>query len=108
MNYDPSQVGVPYVRAHRVTLVWPDSIERPLPHATIEQSLAVKLADGTIRTLEEMSPIEVELDFSKHGNDPVPLISPENAEPLGTDTNLNQAMLAVLALVRQYQIIAQG
>jgi hypothetical protein len=55
-----------------------------------------------------MSPIEVELDFSKHGNDPVPLISPENAEPLGTDTNLNQAMLAVLALVRQYQIIAQG
>jgi hypothetical protein len=70
--------------------------------------LAVKLADGTIRTLEEMSPIEVDLDFAKYGNDPVPLISPENAESLGMDTSLNQTMLAVLALIRQYQIIAQG
>lgn len=107
MNYDPSQVGVPYVRVSRLVIEWPDSAESPMPTAVMEQTLAVKLADGSIRTLEKMQPIGAKLDFT-NGNDPVPLVNPETAQPLGMDTSLNQAMLAVLAVIRKHQIEAQG
>ena len=100
MNFDASQVGVPYVRAHRLIIEYPDSSSTPT--AYVEQSLAVKLADGSVRTLENLQPLAVPLDFSK-GNDPIPLVSPENAKPLGQDTTLNQAFLAVLAVVRDAQ-----
>lgn len=106
-NYDPSQIGVPYVRVGRLTIDWPDSVQGAVPTAKIEQTLAVKLADGSIRTLEKMPDVSVQLDFAK-GNDPIPLINPENGVPLGADTCLNQAMLTVLAVIRQHQIIAQG
>lgn len=108
MNYDPSQVGVPYVRVHKMSITWPDSAEAQVPVATLEQSLAVKLADGSIRTLEKMQTLDVQLDFDAHGNSPIPLVNPENASSLGADTTLNQTMLAVLAVIRQAQIVAQG
>lgn len=108
MNYDPSQVGVPYVRVSRLVIEWPDSAESPMPNAVMEQTLAVKLADGSVRTLEKMEPIGIPLDFLNNGNEPIPLVNPETAQPLGMDTTLNQAMLAVLAVIRKYQIEAQG
>ena len=107
-NYDPSQVGVPYVRVNHLEITWPDSaVPNTLPIATMKQSLAVKLADGSIRTLEKLLDISTPLDFSK-GNDPIPLVNPEDASYLGMDTSLNQAMLAVLAVIRQAQIKIQG
>lgn len=100
-NYDSSQVGVPYVRAQRVEIFWPDAGR--MPHAVINQSLAVKLADGTVRQLENMPELKVELDFA-HASDPIPLINPETGAPIGSNTTLQMAMLNVLAVVRQKQI----
>lgn len=107
MNYDPSQVGVPYVRVSRLTIDWPDSVQSSMPSAKMEQSLAVKLADGSIRTLEKMPDIVAQLDFTR-GNEPIPLIDPETGANYGSDTSLNQAMMTVLAVIRQHQRIAQG
>lgn len=103
-NYDASQVGVPYVRAHRLTINWPDNGQ--MPTAVIEQSLGVKLLDGAVRELERLPALDVALDFA-NGNVPIPLVSPEDASPLGMDTTLNQAFVAVLAVIRQAQIKAE-
>ena len=103
-NYNASQVGVPYVRAHKLTVNWPDNGQ--MPTAVIEQSLGVKLADGTVRELERMSDLTVPLDFST-GNTPIPLVSPEDGSLLGADTTLNQAFVAVLAVIRAAQIKAE-
>ena len=102
MNYDPSQVGVPYVRAHRITIDYPDN--NLLPSVKIEQSLAVKLADGTVRKIEDLLPITRALDMPNAGDDPIPLIDPETGQPLGSDTSLNMAMLQVLAVLRFEQL----
>ena len=100
LNYDPSQVGVPYVRVQRLTIDYPDA--GGVPSATIEQSLAVKLADGLVRVIENMGSFKATLDFTQ-GDAPIPLVNPETAQPLGADTSLNQAFLAVLAVVRKEQ-----
>ena len=100
-NYDASQVGVPYVRAHRIDIYYPDNGQ--LPWALIEQSLAVKLADGTIRTLEALPPIRAEFDLGAEGMTPIPLVDPSSAAPLGANTNLRNVMLGILAVVRQRQ-----
>ena len=104
-NYNGSQVGVPYVRAHRLTVNWPDNGQ--MPTALIEQSLGVKLADGTVRELQKLGDMTVTLDFATNGNTPIPLVSPEDATPLGADTTLNQAFLAVLAVIRAEQVRAE-
>ena len=104
MNYDASQIGVPYVRAHRLIISYPDAGQKPT--AVVEQSLAVKLADGTVRKLENLTDLTFELDFTK-GNDPLPLVNPDDATPLGQDTTLNQAFLAVLAVIRAEQVRAE-
>jgi len=103
VNYDPSQVGLPYVRVTRLVVEWPDSLKDLQPTALIEQSLAVKLADGSIRTLDNLPAISTRLDFTL-GDEPIPLINPETAEPLGTDTTLNQTFVGVLAVVRKFQL----
>lgn len=105
-NYDASQVGVPYVRAHRIVINYPDGGK--LPTATIEQSEAVKLADGTVRALGNLPAIEASFDLATHGTDPIPLVSPENAEHLGADTSLNMVMLSILAVVRAEQLKAEA
>lgn len=101
MNYDPSKVGVPYVRAHRIVIDYPDGGRTPT--ATIEQSLAVKLADGTVRKLEDVPQIDATLNFA-NGNNPIPLVDPETALPTGSTTTLNQVFLGMLAVVRAEQV----
>ena len=104
-NYDASQVGVPYVRSHKIVIDYPDSGQKPT--AVIEQSLAVKLADGTVRKLNDLTPLTITIDFAANGVDPIPLVSPEDASPLGADTTLQMAFLNILAVVRQAQIRAE-
>lgn len=102
MNYDASQVGVPYVRAHRIVINYPDNGR--FPSVAIEQSLAVRMADGSVRKLEDLEPISVLLDFQNDGNDPIPMINLESGGLLGQDTSLNMVMLGVLAVVRAKQL----
>lgn len=105
MTYDASQVGVPYVRAHEIEIFYPDNGQ--LPHAVIHQSLAVKLADGTIRTLETLPKINASFDLVNDGTAPIPLVDPATGQPLGPSTSLQGVMLGILAVVRQQQL-AQG
>ncbi len=106
MNYDASQVGVPFVRAYRVDISYPDN--GVLPSVVIEQALAVKLADGTVRRLENLNPINISIDLANDGNDPIPLVNPENGAALGANTSLNQTFLAILAVIRSKQLAAGG
>lgn len=104
MNYDASQIGVPYIRAHRIVINYPDN-GLP-PSVVIEQSLACKMADGSVRKLEYMDPISAMLDLQNDGSDPIPLVSLEDASHLGQNTSLNMVMLGVLAVVRAKQLAA--
>lgn len=103
MNYDASQVGVPYVRTHRIVINYPDNGQ--MPSVVIEQSLACKMADGSVRKLEDLESIFSSLDLQNDGSDPIPLVSPEDGSPLGPSTSLNMVMLGVLAVVRTKQLV---
>ena len=102
-NYDGSQVGVPYVRVHQITIYYPDGNQTPAFAA--EQSMAIKLADGTIRNLDPMPDLSAPLDFTR-GDDPVALVNPSDGSDLGASTTLNQVFLGVLAVLRAEQIKA--
>lgn len=102
MNYDSSQIGVPYVRADKITINWPD--HSGTPSATVEQSEAVKLADGSVRNLGVIQSLVVTLDFAAHGSDAIALVNPTTGAPLGQNTNLNMVMLQILAAIRVYQL----
>lgn len=104
-NYNASQVGVPYVRSHKILIDYPDSGQ--LPTAVIEQSLAVKLADGTVRNLNDLPPLTITIDFAANGTTPIPLVSPEDGSALGANTTLQIAFLNILAVVRQAQVRAE-
>lgn len=102
-NYDASQVGVPYVRAGRVLIDYPD--KNATPRAVVEQVLVVKLADGTIRELEDLNSLNITMDLVNHGTDPIPLVSPTTGAALGANTNLNTVMVQILAVIRANQIV---
>lgn len=105
-NYDGSKVGVPYVRTRQLIIDWPDN--NAMPRATILHGTAVKLADGTVRALDPLPQVDCVLDFEKDGDAEVPLISPADASPLGINTTLNKAFLAVLAIVHDRQVKAES
>ena len=101
INYDSTIVGVPYVRAQRIIINYPDAGKSP--SATIEQSLAVKLLDGTVRQLENLPVLDVVFDFAADGSAAIPLVHPDSGSPIGANTTLNNTMLAILAVVRHEQ-----
>lgn len=100
MNYDSSAVGVPYVRVPRLEI---DYSNNAFPKVTIQQSLAVKLADGSIRELEPVPEIIATFDMATQGTTPIPLVDPTTGAPLGMNTTLQQVMLSILAVVRKEQ-----
>lgn len=100
MNYNGSQIGVPYTRVSRLTIEYPDI---GIPSVLIEQAEAVKLADNTIREIQNLGSFKCDLDFTK-GDDPIPLVSPVDGSLLGIDTTLNKVFVGVLAIIRQEQL----
>lgn len=101
INYDSSAVGVPYVRAQRITIEYPD---RGLPPTVrIEQSLAVKMADGSVRELENKGSFSSSFNMAADGSKPIPLVFPDTGLAIGQNTTLNNTMLAILAVVRNEQ-----
>lgn len=112
-NYDASVVGVPYVRAHRITIHYPEP-GQGTPWATIDQSEAVKLLDGSaVRTPRQLGFLQRPFNLVTSGNVPIPLVSPDTGAPLTQNgqplfTTLNQVMVGILAVVRQEQILAGG
>lgn len=105
-NYDSSQVGVPYTRVHRIEISYPDN--GLMPSAVLHQSLAVKMADGKTRRLEDLDQIAVQFDFAADGTTPIPLVSPDTGVPLGPTTTLNMVMLSILAVVRKAQLATES
>lgn len=102
MNHDSTEVGVPYVRAHRIELLYPDT--NRYPQAIISQRLAVKMKDGSVRSLEDLPPINITFDMLTDGATPIPLVDPTSGAPLGPNTTLQQVMLGILAVVRREQL----
>ena len=101
MNYNGSQVGVPYVRASKITIHYPDAGQPPV--VVIEQAEAVKLADGVVREFAKLPPVQATLDLANAAQTTYPLINPETDAPLGADTTLQTVYLNVLAAVRAIQ-----
>ena len=104
MNYDASQVGVPYARVHKITILYPD--KGMPPSVSLEQSLAVKLADGKVQKIEDMPTLTAQLDMV--GNASSPIVHPDTGAPVGPSTNLQSVLLQILAVVRSIQIQQQG
>lgn len=103
-NYDNTIVGNPFVRVNQIVINYPDG--NLSPSATIYQTLAVKLVDGTARALQELSPINVTFDLAGHGNDPIQMVDLNTgADLVGQTTTLNQVLLSILAVVRQQQLL---
>ncbi len=101
-NYDSSQVGVPYIRCNNIHVDYPDN---GVPTIKVEQALAVKLADGSITEIAQMQSISFTLDMIGHATSPIPIVNPTTGGNLGMNTNLQQVMLGILAVIRQQQLI---
>ena len=115
MNYDSTQVGVPYVRAPQINIQYPPPGAGAAPYATIAQAEAVKLADGTLRSLGTLPTIEATFDLADQGA--IALVNPDSGAPLDPATcaalgqlvasgniNLPLVMLCLLAVVRREQL----
>ena len=100
MNYDSSQVGVPYIRVSNITIQYPTS---GITRVTLEQETAVKLADNSIAVLNPIQSLSFTLDMEKDSQLDIPLIDPESGKELGSSTNLQQVMLGILAVIRPRQ-----
>ncbi len=100
-NYNSTNVGVPYVRCNNIQLQYP---ENGIPHVLIDQALAVKLADGTVREIEQLQSLSFVLDLQNSPTTPIPLIDPTSGASLGANTTLQQVMLGILAVIRQQQL----
>lgn len=103
MNYDVTQVGVPYAVVTALTINWPDSLGG-FPTASITQKYRVTLADGTTRDLEPMQTLAPSLDFVNNGNTPIPLINPMTGVELGQNTSLNTSFEHVVSVIRSIQL----
>lgn len=99
-NYDASQVGVPYTRVNTLTIVYPPEGNT---RVVLGQALAMKGADGKVYEVGPLNSISAQLDLVANGNDPIPMVSPNDASQLGTNTTLNEVFVAILAVVRQIQ-----
>ncbi len=101
-NYDSTQVGVPYVRAHKIEIFYP--VTNRHPQVVIHQQLAVKLADGSVRPLEDLPTLTTTFDMVIDGATPIPLVDPTSGAPLGPNTTLQNTMLSNLAVIRREQL----
>lgn len=106
MNYDASQVGVPFIRAYGIRIDYPDNGQPP--NVVVEQAMAVKLADGTIRKLDDLDPLNIAIDMVNEGTVPIPLVNPEDNTPLGVNTTLQGTFLSILAIIRRAQVAIHG
>ena len=102
MNYDSSQVGVPYCRVNNIVIQYPPI---GIPMVTLEQESAVKLADNSIVRLGVLPSISFSLDMISNAASPIALINPTTGANLGANTNLQQVMLGILAVIRQQQLL---
>lgn len=106
MNYDASQVGVPFLRAYGIRIDYPDGGQPPV--VVVDQAMAVKLADGTIRKLEDVTPLNIAIDMVNDATTPIPLVSPDTGALLGANTTLQGTFLSILAVIRKNQLAVYG
>jgi hypothetical protein len=102
VNYNSTQIGVPYVRANNITIEYPTN---SLPVVTISQAMAVKLADNTIVEINPKASFSFTLNLATNALVPIPLIDPSTGEPLGASTNLQSLMVGILSVIRQQQLL---
>lgn len=101
MNYDSTNVGVPYIRANNIEIQYSAN---GIATVTVNQALAVKLADNSVTEIGQIQSISFILDMANNATTPVPLVDPSSGANLGANTTLQQTMLSILAVIRQHQI----
>jgi len=101
-NYNSSNVGVIYVRCNKITIEYPDN---GVPTVVAEQAKAVKLADGTVQEIDQINSIVFNLDMVNNATTAIPLVDPTTGANLGANTSLQSTMLAILAVLRQQQLL---
>jgi hypothetical protein len=101
-NYNSSSVGVPYVRANNINIQYDAT---GIPTVVISQATAIKLADGTVAEIQQIHSFAVTLDMVNNLTTPIALVDPTTGANLGANTNLEQVMLGILAVVRQQQLL---
>jgi hypothetical protein len=100
-NYDSSSVGVPYVRVSNMHISYTTD---SLCCVNASQELSVKLADGSIAIIEQLTPISFTIDLKTQGSEAFGLVHPTTGTPLGQSVTNNQIMLSILAALRAKQI----
>ena len=104
-NYDSSQNGVPYTRVPALSIEYPadDSPGAPIVRLIAHEVEAVKMADGSRRTLRSQGPLTVTLDTPQEWLEEIPMVDPTTGEPTGETTTRYAAMLHLLACIRAAQ-----
>lgn len=97
-NYDSTNVGVPFVRAQCIVINYPVTQQ---VRVEIHQSEAIKLADNTVRELDQLPKIITGLNLADAT--PIPLVDVVTGAPLGPSVTMGQVMLSILAVVRKLQ-----
>jgi hypothetical protein len=100
-NYDASQVGEPYVRVPHIHIDYPEPLTATVRINEVE---AVKLADGSVRTLAQLG----DMAFTIRPQDmatSLQLVHPDTGVPIpGATMTYQQIMLGLLAAIRAKQI----
>lgn len=99
-NTNSTEIGVAYDRIPRLIIDYPVGA---MPQVRIEHCDAVKLKDGSVWQGPALPPCIAELNFATDAQTPIPLVHPDTGEPLGEFTNLQTALLHVLAVARDLQ-----
>lgn len=105
-NYDSSEPGVPYTRIANLAIEYPadDSPGVPMVRLIAQEVEAVKMADGSRRTLRSQSSLAATLDTAAQWTQPLPLIDETTGLPTGQFTSRHTAMLHLLACIRAEQV----
>ena len=103
-NFDSSQVGVPYVRIHNIHIDYPAPGDALV---TYFESEAVKMADGTIRKLQEYAAQQMRITPADMQRT-IPLVDATTGEALGANVSIHDVMQAILAVLRAHQVERAG
>lgn len=101
-NYNASQPAVPFGRVYRLIVEYPDN--GVPPHLTIEQGLAVVLADGNVRKIDDLPTLESVINLQDDGNTPIQMVDSVTGEDIpGQTTSFNITFMHMLACIRALQ-----
>lgn len=99
-NYRADQIGHPFTRVRDIRIQYQESGDAIV--ACTEQE-AVRLADGSVRSLGDQGIFEFTIKADQMG-EKVPVVNPATGEPVGQDVALQSVMLGIASVIRSRQL----